>query len=210
MRVNLHEIAARPQEIEVTSLEPWVATALDRVDEVPLKQERPFKAHFSFHHADAVYILQGFIQTKIGLLCSRCGEPFSVAVNNSISSLYSTDPQIAGVAFLAGKAQKPQQQNHGYARHAHDFEADETELQLGKSDLDITYLNEDYIDLGVLVTEQVQIQVPFQPLCQVECKGLCAHCGTNLNLGRCACDRIKRDNPFGVLNMKEQESHGSS
>ena len=204
MKVFLHEIASRPRDLHFDRLEPWAATVLETLDESAFRGQRPFRANFEFHHADGVYIVQGDLHTRLRLLCSRCGQDFEVPIDEGFSALFSTDPETAGVAYLAGKNRAPQQQNHGYARHAHDFEADATDLKLGQADLDITYLNEETIDLAAILSEQVQLQIPFQPLCNEACKGLCPECGANLNLGRCACDRIKRESPFSVLKVKEQ------
>ena len=44
---------------------------------------------------------------------------------------------------------------------------------------------------------------PFVFLCKPDCKGLCPHCGADLNEGPCGCqekeDGIDPDNPFAVL-----------
>ena len=94
---------------------------------------------------------------------------------------------------------KPAGQNKGHARHAHDASRDIS----GSQDLDITYLSSDLIELGDVLTEQLQLQVPFQPLCKESCKGICTQCGADLNQGRCACAKIAKNTPFSVLqNLK--------
>jgi uncharacterized protein len=45
------------------------------------------------------------------------------------------------------------------------------------------------IDLDPLVQEQLLLSLPAYPVCQEECKGLCAVCGQNLNEKDCGCDR---------------------
>lgn len=71
-------------------------------------------------------------------------------------------------------------------------------MEIG-NDLDITYLSEDTIDLKAVLTEQLQLQVPFQPLCREDCKGICFNCGADLNVGRCACAKVTKANPFAAL-----------
>ncbi|MGE0615645.1 MAG: DUF177 domain-containing protein [Bacteriovoracia bacterium] len=73
------------------------------------------------------------------------------------------------------------------------------DAELGKDDLEINFLSEDFIDLKEVLAEQIQLQVPFQPLCKESCKGMCHHCGTDLNAGRCACEKLVQNNPFSVL-----------
>jgi uncharacterized protein len=49
-------------------------------------------------------------------------------------------------------------------------------------------LGEDgFIDLGPLVRELSLLEMPMQPICKTDCKGLCPECGQNLNEGSCDC-----------------------
>jgi uncharacterized protein len=43
------------------------------------------------------------------------------------------------------------------------------------------------IDLGPDIREEIILDYPIQPLCAVNCKGLCPKCGANLNSGKCNC-----------------------
>lgn len=42
-------------------------------------------------------------------------------------------------------------------------------------------LEDDLIDLEPLLRDGVVLDLPFQPLCQPDCEGLCVECGANLN-----------------------------
>jgi uncharacterized protein len=42
-------------------------------------------------------------------------------------------------------------------------------------------LEGDLVDLEPLLRDSVVVELPFQPLCRPDCKGLCPQCGTNLN-----------------------------
>ncbi|MEJ2745984.1 MAG: DUF177 domain-containing protein [bacterium] len=48
------------------------------------------------------------------------------------------------------------------------------------------------IDLTGNLREDIIIALPIKPLCARTCKGLCAHCGKDLNLERCSC-ALRRD-----------------
>ena len=113
---------------------------------------------------------------------------------------------MAGIGHLETSqgVSKPAGQNKGFARHAHDFGSSEDEKS-GESgqDLDITYLSQDYIELGDVLTEQLRLEIPFQPLCKESCRGICTQCGADLNAGRCACAKISKQSPFRALkNLK--------
>lgn len=50
-------------------------------------------------------------------------------------------------------------------------------------------INEDgEIDLAPLIREHAWLAIPMKHLCDPECKGLCPHCGVNLNTDSCTCE----------------------
>lgn len=40
-----------------------------------------------------------------------------------------------------------------------------------------------------MVMELIDINLPMKPLCSPDCKGLCIHCGANLNIEGCDCPK---------------------
>ena len=54
-------------------------------------------------------------------------------------------------------------------------------------DIGIGYYSDEYIDLSDEVRESLLLEVPMTVLCSEDCKGLCPHCGADLNLGECNC-----------------------
>lgn len=203
MRIYLHEIKETESELDFNQEQPWVQEAVSRVDELEVGKRAPDRivdVHFDVRKVDGVVVVSGKVRTEVQLLCSRCGNPFRLPCDTKFSSLFCNDPAMAGVGHIDEIEGKPAGQNKGFARHApssSDPGYDESK------DLDITYLSEDFIDLGDIVTEQLQLRIPFQPLCRESCKGICTHCGADLNVGRCACAKINKTSPFSVLrNLK--------
>lgn len=43
------------------------------------------------------------------------------------------------------------------------------------------------LDLDPDIREELILDYPLQPLCKINCKGLCFKCGGNLNDGKCSC-----------------------
>ncbi len=66
-------------------------------------------------------------------------------------------------------------------------------------DEDFTYYHHDVIDLRPLVEEHLLLAVPMKVLCSEDCKGLCPHCGRNLNQGPCGCGPEPADTRLAVL-----------
>lgn len=61
-----------------------------------------------------------------------------------------------------------------------------------------TYEGEE-VDLSPIVRERVLLDLPTLPLCDVDCRGLCARCGANLNEGACGCASEAGDPRLAVL-----------
>ena len=67
------------------------------------------------------------------------------------------------------------------------------------------YFTGDHLELAPMLREQLILASPMHPLCSEECRGLCAHCGKDLNEGPCCCGGEPTGSPFEVLrNIKEK------
>lgn len=56
------------------------------------------------------------------------------------------------------------------------------------------------VNLFKIVEQVVATNIPSQALCNENCLGVCPVCGTNLNEGKCNCDRkLRGNNPFASL-----------
>lgn len=69
----------------------------------------------------------------------------------------------------------------------------ETELppveELGESDEpSLLYEEDGILNLSEWARDAVVEILPTKILCDPECRGLCAQCGTNLNVGQCGCE----------------------
>ncbi|MGZ3578622.1 MAG: YceD family protein [Syntrophales bacterium] len=73
------------------------------------------------------------------------------------------------------------------------------EDELSAEDLEYGYYQDDVIDLDNLIFEQVMLQIPIKVICTDACKGLCAHCGMNLNTACCNCHAEFIDERLAVL-----------
>jgi uncharacterized protein len=75
----------------------------------------------------------------------------------------------------------------------------EGEREIEEDDLTTAFYENDQIDLGQLMQEQLYLSLPMKPLCSDDCKGLCPLCGTNLNRGTCECQPNREDPRFAAL-----------
>lgn len=102
---------------------------------------------------------QGFVETIAEAECVRCLCVVEVPIRGIVDVFYENNP-----ALLTPEAQMGALE-------------DET---LYWFDGDIVYPEEQ-------LRECLMIELPMLPLCKPDCKGLCVHCGADLNEGSCAC-----------------------
>lgn len=124
---------------------------------------------------DQRYQLQGTARAILELNCGRCLEAFELPVVADVDLTYVPQPSPSAAA------------------------APSTEVELQDEDLSTAYYQDQVLDLGEMLREQFNLALPMRPLCQDACKGLCPHCGTNLNHGTCACDAKWEDPRLAVL-----------
>lgn len=58
----------------------------------------------------------------------------------------------------------------------------------GDEDEDIIFLDSDNIEITEVIENNIIVALPVKVLCSEDCRGLCQHCGINLNVDKCNCD----------------------
>ncbi len=81
---------------------------------------------------------------------------------------------------------------------------EETELEVGE--MELSFFEGGEIHLSEIACEQIFLEIPYQPLCRGECKGLCPVCGKDLNLSSCECVKEEFVSGFSVLKKLKLES----
>lgn len=69
----------------------------------------------------------------------------------------------------------------------------------GDEDLGLGFYEAEEIDVTGVVHEQTLLALPSRAVCTETCRGLCARCGANLNIGACGCAAAPGNAPFAVL-----------
>jgi uncharacterized protein len=102
--------------------------------------------------------VEGTVATAVDMSCCRCLEMIHLPIRSSFKYTFTSPP--------------PRSQD---------------EVELNAADLDFAYYEGDVIDLDTVIFEQIILQIPIKPLCAELCRGLCSHCGINLNTASCDC-----------------------
>ena len=119
--------------------------------------------------ADDKVELIGSVRAVVEFECDRCLTVLSVPVEESFDLLY-VPPLGVG-----------------------------DEHELGENDLSLGFYQDGVIDVDDLAREQIELALPMARLCTEQCRGLCAECGANLNLGECVCGKGQVDVRWAAL-----------
>ena len=115
--------------------------------------------------------LKGNLDAKFELACARCLEPVSYAVTREFDLLYRPLGADAG----------------------------REELSVTSAEAEISYYEGEGLLLEDALREQVLLALPLKAICRDDCKGLCPHCGKNLNLEQCSCAEPIEDPRWSAL-----------
>jgi uncharacterized protein len=139
--------------------------------EVDFTFESPLQSEAEIRRVNQSVLIKGGVQTILRLQCVRCLKEFSYPLAS------------------------------GYELTLHPFNEEkvEEELDLSRQEMETNFLRGEEIHLSEIACEQVFLEIPFQPLCHEGCKGLCPHCGSDLNLSTCGCVREEFESGFSVL-----------
>ncbi len=125
------------------------------------------------HHQDVEDIrLVGKVEARLEFSCARCLDPVAHDVDKSFDLIF-----------------RPQ----GVDRRADEVAISEAETEIG-------YYQGEGLLLEDVLREQVWLATPLRALCREDCKGLCPHCGRNLNLEQCDCEQHVSDPRWDALN----------
>jgi uncharacterized protein len=78
-------------------------------------------------------------------------------------------------------------------------DAEQGERSISEAETEIGYYEANGLLLEDVVREQVLLSLPDRSLCREDCKGLCSHCGGNLNETACTCGDQQIDPRWAAL-----------
>jgi len=115
--------------------------------------------------------VNGELSAQLETTCARCLEPVVQEVERKFDLLY----RPLGV------------------------DAGREELSITGAEAEISYYQGEGLLLEDALREQVLLAVPVKAICRQDCKGLCPHCGVNLNSEQCSCAEPMEDPRWSAL-----------
>ena len=132
------------------------------------------------HESIADIRVAGDLATRVEVACARCLEPVARDLARNFDLLYR--PQGAD----AGKE----------------------ELSVTAAEAEVSYYQGEGLLLEDVLREQVLLALPLKAICREDCKGLCPHCGKNLNQEQCNCAEPLEDPRWAALkDIREKLEH---
>lgn len=119
----------------------------------------------------------GHLETRLELVCARCLEPVVEEVSKDFDLFYRPVGSVSS----------------------------EEEIQLQEDDTEVGFYQGEGIFLGDLLAEQVNLLIPMKVICRSDCRGLCSHCGVNLNHEECRCETPSVDPRLAPLARLKQD-----
>jgi uncharacterized protein len=133
-------------------------------------------------------LVRGVLAADIRLQCARCLEDIAAHIAVDVVELFSDPLRAAGTR--SGEPCKP------------DIPAEDV-VEEGYE------ITNDTIDLDMLIRDNLVSAVPWRPLCDAACKGLCPICGANHNEAECACQETTTDPRWAALKNLRLKADGA-
>ncbi|GMT46551.1 MAG: hypothetical protein IEMM0007_0117 [bacterium] len=119
----------------------------------------PVNAHLRIDRRGEEIRIEGNIQGRVALQCSRCLVNFRKELSLNINLLYHPAAEVAN----------------------------EETYEVSRDEINIGFYSNDELDITQVIREQLILNLPMKALCDETCKGLCPVCGADMNLQRCEC-----------------------
>ncbi|MEB3101208.1 YceD family protein [Ferviditalea candida] len=154
MHVNLREVGARPEPVELQGQIDISSMLKERRDIIGTD---PLQADLRAVQSGELVDVTGRLCTEAEFVCARCLTRFRRKIEIPFHEVFAQTPISS-----------------------------ETEDDAGDEE-EIHYVSGPKADLIPYLEEHVLLHLPYVPLCDEDCRGLCPQCGSNRNEEECGC-----------------------
>lgn len=141
------------------------------------RQAEPLEVRATAELVEGQIHIFGNLHTRLELVCARCLDPVLEEVSRDFDLFYRPLTTIAR----------------------------EEELRLKLDETDIAFFEGEGLFLADVLAEQINLAIPLKAICRSDCRGLCPHCGTNLNHEECRCEARAADPRMAPLRRVKQD-----
>lgn len=141
------------------------------------QQIEPLDVRATAELVDGQIRIFGTFHTRLELTCARCLETVVEEVSKDFDLIYRPMTSIRK----------------------------DEEIRLNLDDTDVAFFEGDGLFLADVLAEQVTLSLPMKVICRSDCRGLCPHCGVNLNQEECRCESHASDPRMAPLARLKQD-----
>ena len=141
------------------------------------RQIDPLEVRATAEMAEDQIHISGELHTRMEMTCARCLEPVVEGVTREFDLYYRPLQSIAR----------------------------DDEYRLKLDDTEIGFFEGEGLFLTDVLAEQVLLAIPMKIICRSDCKGLCPHCGADLNSDDCRCESHSGDSRMAPLARIKQD-----
>jgi len=174
MFLDIKELERHPLDFEEEFQPDVIDLGGEARQRTPLKtagRAELVEEHHGKHKIIKDIRLRGRLSAGLELQCARCLEPVRQDIARDFELLY-----------------RPLGADTG-----------RDELSVTDAEAEIGYYQDDGILLEDVLREQVLLALPLKVTCSEDCRGLCLHCGKNLNQEQCSCAVPMEDPRWAAL-----------
>lgn len=169
MRFHIHDVDESPKELVYQEPTTDLNRAFERGPVHDYEFPRSARIHLRYYRSGHELFFSGRALADVVGECARCLEQFPFTLDVPFSFVLVPRTAPTGSDSLV------------------------------TDDVDLGSYQGHEVDLSPLLRDQIILALPTQALCSLDCRGLCAVCGANLNRGDCACQKTGGDARFAVL-----------
>ncbi len=140
-------------------------------------QVEPLDVRATAELVDDQIRIYGTFHTRLEMVCARCLEIVVEEVSKNFDLFYRPMNSVSR----------------------------EEEFRLNLDDTEIAFFEGDGLFLADVLAEQVNLSLPMKVICRSDCRGLCPHCGVNLNQEECRCETRAADPRLAPLARLKQD-----
>lgn len=169
--LKLDEIPEEGLDLKWQEERASLLTYLKGLSRIDFDFETPLQSEVKIKKAGRLVLINGKVQTDLRLQCVRCLKEFPYPLSTAFE------------LTLQPLREAPS----------------EEETELGSEEMELNFFEGGEIHLSEIACEQLFLEIPYQPLCQEGCKGLCPKCGKDLNFSACECAKEELASGFSAL-----------
>jgi len=171
LKLKLDEIPDEGLDLKWQEERAPLLAYLKDLSKIDFDFESPLQSEVNIKKAGQSVLITGKVQTTLRLHCVRCLKEFFYP----LSSIFEL------------------------TLHPLKEAPSEEEVELGSEEMESSFFEGGEIHLSEVACEQIFLEIPYQPICREDCKGLCSMCGKDLNLSSCECVKEGFSSDFSVL-----------